>query len=77
METWLVSIGISPSKADNYTRLFMQEEIEERSLESMTMEQLEAAGIRALGPRSVIFNAAQTGQLTKYLSTSKAYLIAI
>jgi hypothetical protein len=61
MMTWLLSIGISPSKVDNYTRMFMSEEVNSRALEGMTMEQLEAMGVHAMGPRALIFNAAQSG----------------
>lgn len=62
MHVWMASVGISPSRINNYTQLLVQEEIDQKVIEILTLEQLEKLGI-PMGPRSLIFNAAQSGEL--------------
>lgn len=61
MVTWLTSIGLQSSKIADYSELFRQEEVDQRSLELMSLEQLEALGLGPLGPRILVYNAAQEG----------------
>ena len=61
MFVWMASVGISPSRISNFTQLLVQDEIDQEVLEILTLEQLEKLGI-PMGPRSLIFNAAQSGE---------------
>ncbi len=62
MISWLESIGLPAHKAQELTQIFAKEEVEERSLEELTLEQLEMLGVAPMGPRMLIFNEARKGE---------------
>ena len=61
MSEWLWTIGLHPTKVTEFSQLFLAEEVDQRSLEMMTLEQLQTMGVGPAGPRTLAFNAAQRG----------------
>lgn len=63
MVSWLVSVGVGPSQAPHYSQLLQQEQVGQAALPLLSLQQLQQLGVAAMGPRALIFAAAQEGEI--------------
>lgn len=61
MHRWLCDIGVDSSSADRYADIFKQEDVDQLTLEQMTLVQLETVGVTSFGHMTLVYNSVRNG----------------